>query len=74
MFMAPFSGDGTFFISSQDPDLDISFGQFGNGFWNPVLKFIFDSGCSDQLENETTSDSEYQIKWQLKSPSRFNQL
>lgn len=75
--MAPLSGDGTFFISSEDPDLDISFGQFGNGFWNPVLKFIFDSSCSDQLENGTktlTCDSEYQIKWQLKSASRFNQL
>lgn len=43
----------TFFISSQDPDLDISFGQFGNGFWNPVLKFIFNSSRADQLENET---------------------
>lgn len=53
MLMAPLSGDGTFFISSQDPDLDISFGQFGNGFWNPVLKFIFDSSCSDQLKNGT---------------------
>lgn len=51
--MAPLFADGTFFISSQDPDLDISFGQLGNGFWNPVLKFVFDSSRSDQLDNGT---------------------
>lgn len=46
-------GVRTFFISSQDPDLDIGLGQFGNGFWNPVLKFIFNSSRADQLETET---------------------
>lgn len=49
------SGDRTFFISGQDPDLDVGFGQFGNGFRNPVLKFILDGSRADQLEKETSS-------------------
>lgn len=46
------SGDGTFLISSKDPDLDLRLGQCGDGAWDSILQFVFD-GCSpDQLDGE----------------------
>lgn len=45
--------DSTFLISSQDPDLDISLCQCGDGFWHSVLQFVLDRCGPNQLNRET---------------------
>lgn len=46
-------GDCTFLISSQDPDLDVSLGQFGDGLWHSFLQFVFDRCRPNQLDRGT---------------------
>lgn len=46
---------GTFLVSSQNPDLDIGFGQSGDGFRHSVLQLVLDGCGTNQLNGESQS-------------------